>query len=164
MEKSCRFTGHRIQKLPWTSNEEDERCKAMKIELRGEIEKAILRGYTDFVCGMAVGFDIICAETVLLLKKEFPQIKLIAALPCKNQDVYWQTDDKRRYRKILERADMVRCVYDNYVGAKCMFERNRYMVNRSSLVIALYNGDSGGTKSTVEYARKQGLEVVRLKF
>lgn len=104
-----------------------------------------------------------CAATRTLFA-EFPQIKLIAALPCKNQDVYWQTDDKRRYRKILERADMVRCVYDNYVGAKCMFERNRYMVNRSSLVIALYNGDSGGTKSTVEYARKQGLEVVRLKF
>lgn len=33
--------------------------------LKLEIERAIAKGYTTFLCGMALGFDMICAETVL---------------------------------------------------------------------------------------------------
>lgn len=53
----------------------------MKIHLKDEIIKTINYGYIYFISGMALGFDIIAAETVLQLKKDFPQIKLIAALP-----------------------------------------------------------------------------------
>ena len=41
-----------------------------------------------------------------------------------------------------------------------MLERNRFMINNSSFVIALFNGKSGGTKKTLEYAQKQELRVV----
>lgn len=44
-----------------------------------------------------------------------------------------------------------------------MQERNQYMINNSSLVIALYNGLNGGTKSTIAYAKRQGKEVVIIK-
>lgn len=157
------FTGHRSHKLPWRSDEEDERCKAMKDTLRAEIEKAIQRGYKTFLCGMALGFDMICAETVLALKEQYSDIKLIGALPCKVQEVKWSAKNRERYGRLLQRLDGIRCIYDEYVGAECMLERNRYMVNNSSLMIALFNGLSGGTKSTVAYAKKQGLEVIVIK-
>lgn len=157
------FTGHRSQKLPWRFNEADARCNAMKITLRAEIEKAIQRGYKTFLCGMALGFDMICAETVLDLKKQYNSIEIIGALPCKTQDKMWKDKDRERYRKLLNRLDGVRCIYDEYIGAECMLERNRYMVNNSSLMIALFNGLSGGTKSTIDYARKQGLEIIIIK-
>lgn len=157
------FTGHRSQKLPWQFNEDDARCQAMKATLAIEIEKAIQRGYRTFLSGMALGFDIICAETVLAFKEKYPDIKIIGALPCKTQDIKWQARDRERYRSLLCRLDGVRCLYDEYIGAECMLERNRYMVNNSSLMIALFNGLSGGTKSTIEYAKKQGLEVVVIK-
>lgn len=48
------FTGHRSQKLPWRFDEEEERCRVMKITLRAEIEKTIQRGYKIFLCGMAL--------------------------------------------------------------------------------------------------------------
>lgn len=64
------FTEHRSQKLPWGYNEEDERCVNMKKRLYLEIKKSILQGYTKFLCGMALGFDMICAEIVLQLKKD----------------------------------------------------------------------------------------------
>lgn len=35
------FTGHRIQKLPWGENEEDERCKKIKKILKEKIIEAI---------------------------------------------------------------------------------------------------------------------------
>lgn len=157
------FTGHRSQKLPWGFNENDEKCLNMKARLRSEIVRAIDRGYRSFISGMAIGFDTICAETVLDLKKEYREIKLIGALPCKTQDCMWAENDRRRYRNLLKKLDAVRCVYDEYIGAECMFERNRFMVNNSSLMIALFNGREGGTKSTIDYAKAQGLEIVIIK-
>lgn len=157
------FTGHRSQKLPWRFNEDDERCKDMKARLRAEIEKAIQRGYRTFLCGMALGFDMMCAEAVLDLKREYPDIRLIGAIPCQDQDSRWFEKDRVRYRKLVKKLDGVRCIYDSYIGPECMLERNRYMVNRSSLMIALFNGLPGGTKSTIEFAKKQGLEIVIIK-
>lgn len=154
------FTGHRSQKLPWLSNEEDERYKVMIATLSTEIEKAINNGYKTFLCGMSLGFDMICAETVLNLKERYGDIKIIGALPCYTQDKKWKDKDKQRYRGILSRLDGIRCIYDEYIGVECMHERNRYMVNNSSLTIALFNGQRGGTKSTIEYAKKQGVKIV----
>lgn len=164
MDKTCCFTGHRVQKLPWRDNENDARCKAIKSTLRSEIEKAIQRGYKTFLCGMALGFDTYCAETVLELKEEHNGVKLIGAIPCADQDIKWPEKDKKRYRDLLDKTDGIRCIYDKYNGSECMLERNRYMVNNSSLMIALFDGLPGGTKSTINYAHKQGLEVICIEL
>ena len=37
--------------------------------------------------------------------------------------------------------------------------RNKWMVDHSSLVLAVSNGEKGGTRNTIDYARKQGIEV-----
>lgn len=160
---TCCFTGHRVQKLPWRSDEKSKACIALKATLRSEIEKAIQRGYKTFLCGMALGFDTYCAEAVLELKKQYPDIKLVGALPCENQDSNWSAKNKARYRLLLNQLDKIRCIYEKYTGVECMFERNRYMVNNSSLMIALFNGKPGGTQSTIEYARQQGLEIRIIK-
>ena len=157
------FTGHRSQKLPWKFNEQDERCQVMKAALRAEIERAIKSGYKTFLCGMALGFDMICAETVIDFKSQYSDIKIIGALPCENQDIKWNIVDRKRYRNILNKLDGIRCIYDEYIGVECMLERNAYMVNSSSLMIALFNGQSGGTKSTIEYAQRQGLKIVIIR-
>lgn len=120
-------------------------------------------GYTTFISGMALGFDIICAEIVLELKKRYPLIKLIGAIPCRTQDKLWQHKDRQRYKNVLAKLDEVRCIYDDYVGSICMIERNQYMINNSSMVIALYNGTSGGTKNTLEYAEKQNIKITVIK-
>ena len=162
-EQTVCFTGHRSQKLPWEFNEEDGRCKAMKLTLQKEVENAIKNGFNTFLCGMAIGFDIICAETVIELKRKYADIKIIGALPCKTQDIKWSVKDRERYRYILKCLDGVRCIYNEYIGPECMFERNRFMVDNSALMIALFNGLPGGTKSTIDHARKQGLEIVIIK-
>lgn len=152
------FTGHRCQKLPWGFNEEDERCVKMKKAAKQKIEQAIFEGYIYFISGMALGFDMICAEIVLELKKKYPHIKLICAIPCKNQDRLWSKEYKIRYREILGKADIVRYITKEYTKL-CMLERNDYMLKNSSKVIALYNGLEGGTKSTILKAKKMGLVV-----
>lgn len=161
--KSVCFTGHRSQKLSWGFDESDERCLKMKENLRIEIEKAIKRGYETFYSGMAIGFDLICVEILLELKKKYSDIKIVGVLPCKTQDRIWHVKDRQRYIELLKQLDGIRCIYDNYIGAECMLERNRFMVDNSSLMIALFNGLLGGTKSTLDYAFSKGLEVIKIK-
>jgi len=40
--------------------------------------------------------------------------------------------------------------------------RNKYMIEQSSLLIAIYNGSNGGTKQTIQYARQNKLNVIIL--
>lgn len=157
-EMTCCFTGHRWQKLPWGQNEDDERCKQMKLSLKEEIIDAVNKGYKYFISGMALGFDIIAAETIIKLKKDYPQIKVIAALPCKDQYKLWKDNQIERYKDVLSKCDEVRCLYDTY-NDKCMLERNDYMLNNSSFVIALYNGEGGGTGYTIRKAKEKGLKI-----
>lgn len=57
----------------------------MKEKLKQLIKESISNGYLYFISGLALGFDIFAAEMVLEIKKEYPKIKLIAVLPCKDQ-------------------------------------------------------------------------------
>ena len=41
-------------------------------------------------------------------------------------------------------------------------ERNQFLVDNSSLVIALYDGGPGGTRNTLEYARRKGVPIREL--
>lgn len=159
-EKTACFTGHRPQKLPWGFNEQDTRCIAMKAQLINHIENCIKNGYENFWCGMALGFDMICEETVIQLKKSYPHIKLMGAIPCRNQDCKWSQKDKLRYRNLLSKLDGERCIYENYNGRICMLERNKFMVDNSSMIIALFNGEEGGTKGTIQYAKQKNLKTI----
>lgn len=156
------FTGHRSQKLPWRFNEKDPRCVEMRKTAKKEIENAILDGYIFFISGMALGFDTICAEIVLELKKKYPQIQLVCAIPCKNQDERWSNDYKLRYRQLLKQAHYIKYISDEYTNT-CMLDRNDFMLKNSSKVIALYNGLQGGTSSTISKAKKMGLETIIIK-
>ena len=159
--KTVCATGHRPQKLPWGFNEQDERCLCAKKRTKQAILNAIENGYKYFISGMALGFDIMFAEIVLELKKHH-DIELICAIPCKTQSSSWNDLQKEKYNRIVKSANKVRCVFDKYTRW-CMHERNKYMVENSSLIIALYDGTNGGTKNTIQLAKKKGLKIVEIK-
>ena len=156
---SCSFSGHRPEKLPWGDNERDERCLALKDAIRQMVEKAYADGYRHFICGMAEGCDLYFAETVLALKSTYPHITLEAAIPCPSQADGWGEAQKSRYRDILARCDYETMVQQSYTPG-CMQRRNRYMVDHASLLIAVNDGARGGTRSTIEYAFKRGVNVL----
>ena len=42
-----------------------------------------------------------------------------------------------------------------------MQKRNRYMVDKSDIILAIWNGEkSGGTWNTIEYAQKKGKKII----
>ncbi len=160
--KSCAFTGHRPKKFPWGYNETDARCVALKKALAEEITKLVDAGYTDFFSGMAEGTDAWAAMAVLALKEKNPALRLHCVLPCEGQAEGWSASARERYFSILEQADEIVYVRREY-SKGCMLERNRYLVDHTACLLAVYNGEQrGGTAMTVRYARKLGREIILL--
>ncbi len=155
----CCFTGHRPEQLPWGANEEDPRCTLLKASLDSVINQAITDGYTDFYCGMARGIDTYAAETVLEKMKTDKNILLHAVLPCPDQHEAWPEKDRIRYERILDLSSSRTLISPVYTDT-CMLTRNRFMVDNSTRLIAVWNGYfKGGTAYTVRYAKKQGKEI-----
>ena len=144
--KGCAFTGHRSS---------FEGIDAEKLKER--IASLAEEGFDTFYCGMALGFDMLCAKAVLELKEKFP-VRLIACVPCADQSKRYPPAQKRRYEALLAAADERVVLHEKYVDG-CMFERNRYMVDRSEAVVAFLRRQRGGTFYTVQYARRRGKKI-----
>lgn len=157
--KVCAFTGHRPQKFPWRKDEAAPACAALKAALNTQILCLVESGYTDFLSGMALGVDQWAAASVLELRESNPALKLHCILPCKAQADGWTSSERDVYRATLDEADSI--VYVNREKTRdCMLERNRYMIDHASLVLAVYNGEKrGGTAATIRYARKLGRDI-----
>ena len=156
---ACAFTGYRPGKLPWMEDETDPRYIALKARLRTAVEEACRQGMEHFICGMAQGCDLYFCEIVLALKQDWPHITLEAAVPCPTQADGWPAADRARYGRLLKQCDYETMVQSSY-SPGCMMRRNRYMVDHASLLIAVYDGQSGGTGNTVLYAIRQHIPVV----
>jgi len=79
--------------------------------------------------------------------------------------IAYLSDDKNvlrelyvRHISILKKADIVREI-SNHFFKSCYQKRNEWMVDRSNLVIAVFNGEPSGTKNTVIYAQRKGVEI-----
>ena len=109
-----------------------------------------------FISGMARGVDIWAAEIVLRLRNEGQNVKLICASPYDGFERGWSAEWQRRYNVVLAAADLVRFICPGYSRA-CFQIRNEWMVDHSSLVIAVFNGQPGGTKNTIDYANRKSV-------
>lgn len=170
ISKTCCFSGHRPKSFPWGYNEKDKRCVFIKSRIEEEIRRAIALGYTRFIAGGAVGVDMWCAETVLMLKKEFPNIRLVIAMPFMNYAEHFGRNDKKRLIRLIDESDeRVLTADENDTSPLTLkyYRRNEYMVDNSSMLIAVYEDDGkkrGGTRYTVNYAMKNDCRVNIIKW
>jgi len=147
----CCFTGHRPEKIAG-----DE--AHVKKKLQREIERAYEDGYRTFITGMSRGVDLWAAQSAMDLRKVFPDIRIIAAIPFEGFESKWPEEWKRLYHKMLKKVDLKVKLAEEYVP-ECYQRRNRWMVDHSSLLIAYYNGSSGGTRNTIQYALQAPISI-----
>ena len=157
-QESCSFTGHRPEKLPWGDNERDPRCEALRRRIAEALEIAYEEGFRHFICGMAQGCDLYFCEEAQSLKRTRPGVTLEAALPYAGFATRWPPAQRRKYAELLSACDNVISTSTLY-GPHCALQRDRYLVDHASLLLAAYNGTPGGTRYTIEYALKRGVEV-----
>ena len=160
IHRACAFTGHRPAKFPWKYDEADSRCIALISALTEQIRLLAKAGVTDFFSGMAEGTDCYCSQIVLTLREINPALKLHCVLPHKGQADNWTASSRELYHSILDQADSIVYVSRAY-HKNCMLDRNRFLIDHASTVLAVYNGiRRSGTGATVNYARKMGREII----
>ncbi|MEG1028070.1 MAG: hypothetical protein RSE07_05215, partial [Oscillospiraceae bacterium] len=70
-------------------------------------------------------------------------------------------DWKERYENVLKNSNDIVVLSKEY-NKNCLWYRNKYMVDNSTLVIAYFDGKSGGTAQTIDYAKRCGVKIVNL--
>lgn len=143
----CAFTGHRQ-----FDDDFDE----------GLFEKALIGlirtyGVDTFYDGMARGFDLLAARKVIELKRDH-DIQLVACIPFGGQIDTMNAEERKVYEEVLQRCDDVKILSAEYYPG-CMYARNRYMVDNADCVFAYFHGEKGGTKYTVDYAKRNGKQL-----
>ncbi|MCL2088284.1 MAG: DUF1273 domain-containing protein [Oscillospiraceae bacterium] len=153
--QSCCFTGHR-----YIESERQDRLRRM---LDSQIKRYITEeGVSYFYAGGAVGFDTICAQSVLGYKKQYPHIKLGLMLPCPEQSEGWSKQDADIYEYIKKKSDFIKFACKSY-SPGCMFERNRMLVDACDYCLAYLESErKSGTLYTVKYAAQKGLKITNL--
>ena len=152
-EITCCFTGHR--KIP------PEERAGITDRLERVIVSLYQQGIRAYEAGGALGFDALAAQTVIRLRESCPGMKLILVLPCLTQTRGWRPEDIAEYERIKAQADKVVYTAQQYTRG-CMHRRNRHLVDSSGVCVCYLTKNSGGTAYTVNYAKKQGVNVFNI--
>jgi uncharacterized phage-like protein YoqJ len=110
------------------------------------------------ISGMALGWDTAVAQAAIKLN-----IPLIAAIPFAGQERSWTARAQERYKKLLNLTEQVVIVNDDGYSREKMMSRNHWMLDRSNLILALWNGSSqGGTAEAIAYAKSTNSKIVNV--
>ncbi len=123
------------------------------------IEQAIIcainMGIKVFLNGGQGHFDITCASVLHRMKKRYPDLKSYLVIPYHNFHIF----DKDLFDEIIYPFEEQQDTYFFYKRA--IPERNRYMVEKSSVAIScIYR--AGGASRTLDYAKEKKLRIIDL--
>lgn len=153
------FTGHRPGNLPGRYDNLDHPGRVwiheqIRIAIRTILED---NPEAEAIVGGALGID---QEAAFICQEMSVPYHVYA--PCREQDNKWPNASKVKYQDMLTGAASVTYVHDGPYTNRCMQDRNEAMVNDSQLVIAVFDGTSGGTANCVNYAEERGTTIVRI--
>ncbi len=149
------FTGHRRLREP---------AADITTRIIETIEPMIQSGYQTFCAGGARGFDALASEAVLTLQDKYPQINLVLILPFYNQYRFergWSQAEKDQYHMFQEKAAQTTILSSDYQSGM-YHQRNRLLVDASSVCIAYKIRNKSGAGYTVSYAQEEGLQIINL--
>lgn len=139
---------------------------AVKLMLYRYIDMAAEKGYTEFISGLATGTDLWAAAYIIKKKQSNPDLRLIGAMPYLRHaerfpKAYLELLGRveREADELLTVSEVPDIAYSKRGHASELYrDRNYFMVDRSSAVIAFVNRNSfaSGTVQTVNYAYRSG--------
>lgn len=162
------ITGHRPNGLPkeYGYNLNNEAWTKLKEYIEVTIEEcykyATPNEELTLVTGMALGVDTVFWEVAAKLRKSNKNIRIEAALPFIGQEKKWTEESQKQYKQMLSESDKVTIVSEGEFAKYKMMARNRYMVNKSDIVIAVICKETGGTAQCVKYAKEHNKVVIEI--
>ena len=148
------FAGHRPQKIGgyWDS--------AVGQWVYEEMRGALLHiRPTLCLSGMALGVDQWGAELALALG-----IPFWAIVPFEGYEERWPDSAQAHYRELLAKAANTVYVCSGGYDPQKMQRRNEYLVDKADVLLAVYDGTSGGTQNCYHYAEKRIADGAKLRI
>lgn len=166
MDKTCCFTGYRPHRFAFSPD--GLRPEQVQAALGEQIRRLYDEGVRTFISGMSAGVDLWAAAEVAALRRTHPAVELVAAVPFEGQESRWPLPLQKEYHRLLAQCHRVETLFDQQAAAAdpsaCYRRRNRWMVDRSGVVLAVCELDlpdsRTGTASTVRYARRQQRRIL----
>lgn len=179
------FTGHRTLNGVYFNREAPSpEWKALAWKMREIVEGLMVAYYLDYLVGGALGVDMVAGLVLCKLKEDknnngvfdpYPKVAgnktrlgspwIHLALPFQGHDRKWRYDrDRNDLARICDMSHYHSnpiYVCDNGYHPSKMHRRNEYMVDNSSIVIAVWDGrEEGGTYACLKYARKMRRDII----
>lgn len=134
-------TGHRPDKLGGYDPHTGVRVARLAVRVLEHYQPQIV------LSGMAQGWDMALAQAAVSLK-----IPYHAYVPFNGHHMVWPSATKAYYHALLARAAFVKVCSAGDYTPKAMQVRNQCLVDNCDLLVALWNGSSGGTANCLSYA------------
>ena len=149
----CCFTGPRA--FSW--KEGSPQHQEVLSRLDTAVQLAMELGATHFLCGNAVRVDTWAAERVIRQKKRHPELFLEIALPFPGHN-----EKEPACQAVCQAADYVHVVGTSKCRRAAFYQRDRAMIERSGLLIAVESPGFGGAARTVHMAQEKGIPILRI--
>lgn len=155
------FSGYRDFHLPSLRN--DEIVRVLTSRLMRLIPVLYREGYTEYLCGMAEGFDLIAGQAVLQVRERIPDLRLTAILPYEGLVAASRNEAFRAAcAEVLGKADSVYTI-GKYRTRECFRQRNDLMIAHCSTLVCFYDGRMRcGTEYNYRKAEANGLRIINL--
>lgn len=149
-------TGHRPDKLGGYS----PRADALLTDFAARVLTRLAP--SGVISGMALGWDQALAVASVRLG-----IPFVAAVPFRGQESRWPRAARDNYDALIRAASHVHVVTPEIEWQElqpwAMQRRNEWMVDNSTALLALWNGDrKGGTFNCIQYAREGARRIINV--
>ena len=167
----CAIIGQNPMRFPWGFDEEDDRCRKLKIELAQQIMVLRQSGVSQFLTACDCGVGLYTGEIINGLRMTDRDLMLICYTPHEEQATKWAPYLRERYFAMLEKCTLISAVCE--VGAPdAQFQAYKKIIDLADVVLAVYDRDMPPTGSAedralayaVDTAHKPVLELDPIKL
>ena len=148
----CAVIGQNPMRFPWGFDEEDDRCRKLKIELAQQIMALRQNGVSQFLTACDCGVGLYAAELVNGLRETTDQdLMLFCYTPHEEQATKWAPYLRERYFTMLEKCTLISAVCE--VGAPdAQLHAYKKIIDLADMVLAVYDRDTLPTGSAEDRA------------
>ena len=147
----CAVIGQNPMRFPWGFDEEDDRCRKLKIALAQQIMVLRQSGVSQFLVACDCGVGLYAAEIVNGLRMTDHALMLLCYTPHEEQATKWAPYLRERYFDMLEKCTLISAVCK--VGAPdAQLQAYKKIIDLADVVLAVCDRDTPATDSTEERA------------
>lgn len=136
--------GQHPLRFPWGFDEEDDRCRKLKIELSQQIMVLRQSGVSQFLTACDCGMGLYAAEIINGLRTTDRDLMLLCYTPHEEQATKWAPYLRERYFDVLEKCTYISAVCE--VGAPdAQLRTYKKIIDLADVMLAVYDGDTPTT-------------------